>query len=834
MRKNAGTYYVWTKVVDESGADNYTGITGVSAAAVVVSIGKASISVVNAPMKAEGWTYDGINHDLVKAIDYAARPGRREVFAYAGPSGQLDPFNVTEEEYPATLQFKVNDGAWVSINNTTPDYSVVAVKNAGTYTIQYRVVGSNNFKDFPGNSTGYVAMGSVVVAQAPITVTVPGVIDDWTVYDNTEHTLLKSTPTTAVTYAGASNTDALSATAEAPNPAVLYYRVNTGTWVAYNPAEPNLPKATNAGTYEVWYKVEGGINFVSKSATSIGSFTVAKVNPTITPAPAAKTDLVYNGEPLGLLAADNYSTNYGTLQFGVSMTNSVTGVTWGSELPTGQNAGTYYPFYRVVGNENISDLGPVCFIVTIARATLSSFAVDIEGWNYGDPANAPSVSGNTGGGAVTYSYKVQGADDNTYSGTVPTAPGDYTVRAIAAQTTNYESATATKNFTIGQATGTLILSSSTVYLAAGGAQGAIYVTSNDTGASFSAEIDDNTKATVAFDPNDASKLIITPVALGEATITVTMTPSNTTNYTTPAPATCSVTIVTAPEGAPASKPGVFSVSDTKRVFFSKGNLQATTTDYGANWTWSFAENPWEVVGNNAANTTINGNGTVSNNGTVDLFLWSTTDNYYGIATSSGNTFRDWGENAIINGGNIANYWSTISSNEVRWLLISTSTPGTNCRATNPVNGTNNALYTMATINGNKGIIVFPDNYAGPTVSDTNIQWGAINDFSNFATICTLTGWSTLEQYGCVFLPAAGQTNSHIVSFVGEYILYWTRDEVDSTRANYLNCRNYSPERVSVGRCSKGLGLAVRLIVPITASSDNSSIQDYNVQPGQTW
>ncbi|MBR3075513.1 MAG: hypothetical protein IKH11_07170, partial [Bacteroidales bacterium] len=405
---------------------------------------------------------------------------------------------------------------------------------------------------------------------------------------------------------------------------------------------------------------------------------------------------------------------------------------------------------------------------------------------------------------------------------------------------NYESATATKNFTIGQATGTLTLSSSAVYLAAGGAQGAIYVTSNDTGASFSAEIDDNTKATVAFDPNDASKLIITPVALGEATITVTMTPSNTTNYTTPAPATCSVTMVTAPVGAPANKPGVFSVSDTKRIFFSKGNLRATTTDNGANWTWSFAENQWTVVGNTTANTAINGNGTVSSNGTVDMFVWSSTENnYFGIGTSYGNSFRDWGENTITNGGNTANYWSTISKAEFDWL-IGTSViprPGTNCRTTNPVNDTGNARYTMARINGNRGIIIFPDYYAGPTVNDTDggIQWGTINDKSDFTTICTSAGWSTLEQYGCVFLPAAGQRdNNHIVNLVGEYIQYWTRDATSSGAAYILKCHTGMGGSARTETHVKDHGLAVRLIAPIIASSDNSSIQDYNVQPGQTW
>ena len=56
--------------------------------------------------------------------------------------------------------------------------------------------------------------------------------------------------------------------------------------------------------------------------------------------------------------------------------------------------------------------------------------------------------------------------------------------------------------------------------------------------------------------------------------------------------------------------GAFSVSGTKVVYFSKGNLQATTADNGETWTWGFAENQWDYVGNSAANNAINGNGTV--------------------------------------------------------------------------------------------------------------------------------------------------------------------------------------------------------------------------------
>ena len=60
------------------------------------------------------------------------------------------------------------------------------------------------------------------------------------------------------------------------------------------------------------------------------------------------------------------------------------------------------------------------------------------------------MSGNDGGGTPTYSYKVQGADDSTYSGSVPTSAGNYIVRASVPETDNYLAGTATANFTIKQ------------------------------------------------------------------------------------------------------------------------------------------------------------------------------------------------------------------------------------------------------------------------------------------------------------------------------------------------------------------------------------------------
>ena len=72
-----------------------------------------------------------------------------------------------------------------------------------------------------------------------------------------------------------------------------------------------------------------------------------------------------------------------------------------------------------------------------------TLTVSIEGWTYGATASVPTVSGNESGGAVTYEYKVKGAADDTYTADVPTAAGDYTVRATVAETDDYADATAT-------------------------------------------------------------------------------------------------------------------------------------------------------------------------------------------------------------------------------------------------------------------------------------------------------------------------------------------------------------------------------------------------------
>lgn len=113
-----------------------------------------------------------------------------------------------------------------------------------------------------------------------------------------------------------------------------------------------------------------------------------------------------------------------------------------------------------VSPTNSGDAGTYTASVTVGSATATSSwtinklnitpMVSMNGWTYGDSAQNPTISGNTGNGAVTYEYKVKDADDSTYSSTRPSNAGDYTVRASVAATTNYNAATATADFTIAK------------------------------------------------------------------------------------------------------------------------------------------------------------------------------------------------------------------------------------------------------------------------------------------------------------------------------------------------------------------------------------------------
>ena len=209
--------------------------------------------------------------------------------------------------------------------------------------------------------------------------------------------------------------------------------------------------------------------------------------------------------------------------------------------------------------------------------------------------------------------------------------------------------------------------------------------------------------------------------------------------------------------------GVFSVGEGTKVQFSQGNLQAVFASAGTSCTWQFGTEQYDYVGNAAANNAINGNGSVSAAGTVDLFGWSTGSTYYGINNSSdagdySGDFVDWGNLAISNGGNTTNSdWRTLTRDE--WAYLFT-----------------NHTYGYATVAGVKGIIIVPDNYSGTAINSDHSN--TENPFAR-NTIDASTWASTYELAGVIFLPAAGFRIPWIGQ-VQENAYYWSSTPVDGT------------------------------------------------------
>jgi hypothetical protein len=257
-------------------------------------------------------------------------------------------------------------------------------------------------------------------------------------------------------------------------------------------------------------------------------------------------------------------------------------------------------------------------------------------------------------------------------------------------------------------------------------------------------------------------------------------------------------------------PGLYSVSATKKVRFSKGNLQyigSASTPY-----WQFADKQWETLGNN-------GQGSTNQKVDRDLFGWGTsgwnnentyynpwdTDNRTGSSYGYGPlgdhdltdayANADWGVyNSISNGGNQANQWRTLTQPE--WAYVfNTRTTSSGIR------------YAKANVNNVNGVILLPDDWSASYYSLSNTNQNGASFGSNEISS---TQWSTLEQHGAVFLPAAGYRNGTSVGSVGSLGFYWSASYSRSNCAYCVEIRDSSLTLSdgNIGRCN---GHSVRLV-----------------------
>ena len=254
--------------------------------------------------------------------------------------------------------------------------------------------------------------------------------------------------------------------------------------------------------------------------------------------------------------------------------------------------------------------------------------------------------------------------------------------------------------------------------------------------------------------------------------------------------------------------GLFSVSASQQVYFSQGNLQyigSASTPY-----WKFADNQWDYLG------TLTGQDSDSENIDRDLFGWGTSGYNHGAncyqpwSTSTSNSDynaygdwlnnlfdqtgqADWGYNPISNGGNQPNQWRSLTKSEWDYVF--------NTRTT-----TSGIRFVMAKVIGVNGIILLPDDWDSSSFTLMNINTYNTSFSSN---IIDASQWSTLEQYGAVFLPTAGCRCGTSVNHIGTSGFYWTALRDNMSYA--YNIGFYSNYFSASWVFERSYGLSVRLV-----------------------
>ena len=237
----------------------------------------------------------------------------------------------------------------------------------------------------------------------------------------------------------------------------------------------------------------------------------------------------------------------------------------------------------------------------------------------------------------------------------------------------------------------------------------------------------------------------------------------------------------------------FSVSSSKKVRFSSGNLryQASTS------TWSFAENQYDIVGSDNENISS------TYSGWIDLFGWGTGQNPTNASSKNSDyptSFKDWGANPILNGGDESNQWRTLSLDEWKYLIDSRANAS--------------SKRGKGKVNGIEGCIFLPDDWTLPSgVSFTSIDYSwSDNQYS-------VAEWEKMEKNGAIFLPNAGfrYYSSYGEMYIGNvnnsYGHYWTSNPSDTSgKAHYIDFGSDKSYGITTTYHSdKCDGLSVRLV-----------------------
>lgn len=193
--------------------------------------------------------------------------------------------------------------------------------------------------------------------------------------------------------------------------------------------------------------------------------------------------------------------------------------------------------------------------------------------------------------------------------------------------------------------------------------------------------------------------------------------------------------------------GIFTISSAKRICFAKGNLQYQASTN----TWRFAEHQYEIIGK--ANSNISS----SYSGWIDLFGWGTGNNPTNSSKYDRDyeSFSDWGDNRISNGGDKPNMWRTLTTAEWNYIISERANAA--------------KLNGWGRVDGVIGYFFLPDNFQLPA----DITFKCSQNLGH--NIYTTAMWKKMEANGAIFLPVTGSRYGKDVSAL-ELGSYWTSEK----------------------------------------------------------
>ena len=328
------------------------------------------------------------------------------------------------------ISYSVKSGDAVTVNPTTGALTIV---KAGSAVITVTAAETATYAQATKDVNVTVNTKAMTVSAENVNVTVDGQSHGITVNVTdpaTGYTIKYGTE------AGSYTLDASPTQTEAGTKTV-YYQVTADNYTTYT---GSATVTVNAHVHNWSYTASGATVTATCGNTDGGHSGDVSVTLTINATGGTYTGSAYTGASLDATAWTAAGLAAPTIEYAGRGSTSYTKST---TAPT--NVGDYTASVTVEGQTAGVDF-------TIGKASITP-SVSLDGWTYGEAANAPSVTGNTDNGAVTFTYAIKGSTD--FSATVPTNAGEYTVKATVAATNNYNGGEATADFTIAKATVTV-------------------------------------------------------------------------------------------------------------------------------------------------------------------------------------------------------------------------------------------------------------------------------------------------------------------------------------------------------------------------------------------